>query len=51
VKRGVGDALLATLTEALGNDWTAHVEGQWSMAYGVIRDLMLAGDPKAAAAS
>lgn len=45
----VGNALLATLAETLGNDWTATVEEQWSMAYGVIRDLMLAGVPHATA--
>ncbi len=47
----VGDSLLATLAETLGDDWTANVESQWSTAYGVIRDLMLAGAPQATASS
>ncbi|MBN9161262.1 MAG: flavohemoprotein [Myxococcales bacterium] len=45
----VGDSLLATLAETLGDDWTANVKDQWSTAYGVIRDLMLAGVPQATA--
>jgi hemoglobin-like flavoprotein len=38
----VGDALLSTLGEALGSEWTAKVEAEWTKAYGVIAELMLA---------
>lgn len=39
----VGECLLAALAEAAGDAWTAELESQWSMAFGAIRDLMLAG--------
>lgn len=39
----VGEALLKTLAEAAGDDWTPRVEGAWVGAFGAIRDLMLAG--------
>jgi hemoglobin-like flavoprotein len=39
----VGDALLTTLAEVLGDDWNDRVRGAWVTAYGAIRDLMLAG--------
>jgi hemoglobin-like flavoprotein len=39
----VGDALLTTLAEISGEQWTADVALAWQEAYGVIRDLMLAG--------
>lgn len=38
----VGEALLKTLAEAAGDDWTPRVEGAWVGAFGAIRDLMLA---------
>jgi nitric oxide dioxygenase len=37
----VGDAVLATLAQSLGPDWTADVERAWERAYARIRDLML----------
>jgi hemoglobin-like flavoprotein len=39
----VGAALLETLGDAGGTAWTAELETQWTLAYGAIRDLMLAG--------
>lgn len=39
----VGDALLTTLSEILGQDWTKDVQEAWVAAYGAIRDLMLVG--------
>jgi len=44
----VGDALLRTLAEAAGADWTPRHQEQWAAAYGVIVDLM--NEPVAAAA-
>lgn len=44
----VGDALLATLAESIGEDWTtAHLDN-WAEAYGVIVSLMRAGEAVAA---
>ncbi len=37
----VGDALIATLSEVLGNDWTPEHTEQWGAAYGAIVSLML----------
>ena len=39
----VGDSLLATLAEILGDEWNAEVAAAWTEAYGAIRDLMLVG--------
>lgn len=36
----VGEALLMTLREAVGDDWTADHETHWTTAYGVVVDLM-----------
>lgn len=36
----VGDALLATLAEVAGNDWTPEIQGAWAEAYGAICGLM-----------
>lgn len=44
----VGDALLATLAETIGEDWTAAHLDNWSQAYGVIVSLMRAGEAVAA---
>jgi hemoglobin-like flavoprotein len=47
----VGAALLETLAEVADVDWTPELEEQWSLAFGTIRDLMLAGaDERARAA-
>jgi hemoglobin-like flavoprotein len=39
----VGDALLTTLAECLGDDWTPRVSRAWSDAYAAIAGMMLAG--------
>lgn len=39
----VGDALLATLAEVAGPDWTPEIEAAWTDAYGAIAGLMMAG--------
>lgn len=39
----VGDALLSTLAEIAGDDWSPELEKAWADAYGAIRSLMLAG--------
>ena len=36
----VGDALLATLAEVAGNDWTPEIRDAWAEAYGAICGLM-----------
>jgi hemoglobin-like flavoprotein len=41
----VGDALLWSLQQGLGNDWTAPVAASWSKAYGVISAIMIAQSP------
>jgi hemoglobin-like flavoprotein len=38
----VGEALLATLAEILGDDWTPKVCAAWEAAYAAICELMLA---------
>ena len=45
----VGDALLATLAEAAGADWTPEVAAQWTLAYGAIASMMQAGAAAAVA--
>lgn len=45
----VGGALLETLAEAAGSAWTPELEAAWAIAYGTIRDLMLAGAEEQAA--
>lgn len=46
----VGEALLATLAEIAGPDWTPAVEAAWTEAFGAIEATMLAGarEPRAA---
>lgn len=39
----VGDALLATLAEVAGDDWTTQVEEHWTLAFEAIASLMQAG--------
>lgn len=39
----VGQALLDTLAEAAGEDWTEELSQAWADAYGAIRDLALRG--------
>ena len=39
----VGEALLKTLAEAAGEDWSDALHQSWSDAYGAIRDMALAG--------
>ena len=39
----VGAALLETLAEVAAEAWTPAVAEQWTLAFGAIRDLMLAG--------
>jgi hemoglobin-like flavoprotein len=46
----VGDALLATLADAAGEQWTPVLAAQWTAAYGAIASLMKAGAVTAAAA-
>jgi hemoglobin-like flavoprotein len=40
----VGDALLSTLTEVAGSDWTPALAANWGEAYGVIVSLMRKGE-------
>jgi hemoglobin-like flavoprotein len=46
----VGDALLATLAEVAGPDWTPETAAAWAEAYDVIAGLMKAGSGAHAAA-
>jgi hemoglobin-like flavoprotein len=39
----VGECLIAALAEAAGPDWNERTERAWRMAFGAIRDLMIAG--------
>ena len=39
----VGEALIAALEEAVGDDWTPDHAAAWTAAYAAIRDRMLAG--------
>ncbi len=45
----VGDALLATLAEVAGDDWSPALAQAWTDAYGAIASLMQAGAAEAAA--
>jgi len=45
----VGAALLQTLAEVAGDDWTPSLAEQWAAAFGAIQSLMLAGTVAAAA--
>lgn len=36
----VGDALLATLAEIAGDDWTDELAAQWTLAYSAIAGMM-----------
>jgi hemoglobin-like flavoprotein len=47
----VGDALLRTLAEVAGADWTGALEAEWTEAYGAIASLMQKGVPAAASPS
>ncbi len=46
----VGDALLTTLEEVAGDDWTPAVARAWTDAYGAIAGLMQAGSAHVGAA-
>ena len=46
----VGEALLVTLAEVAGTDWSPALESEWSRAYGFIAAAMQEGARKAAAA-
>jgi len=37
----VGECLLATLKEGLGNDWNPAVESAWTTAYGILSEAMI----------
>lgn len=39
--RLVGDALLWTLKQGLGRDWTPEVEQAWARCYGVVAERMM----------
>jgi hemoglobin-like flavoprotein len=39
----VGDALLTTLAEFSGKDWSPALEREWAGAYGAISEMVLAG--------
>jgi hemoglobin-like flavoprotein len=39
----VGDALLTTLGEAAGKEWTPALKSNWTEAYGAIASMMQAG--------
>lgn len=43
----VGDALLTTLAEVAGDDWSPEIAAAWTEAYGAIVGLMLAGANRA----
>ena len=45
----VGDALLSTLAEAEGDDWTDDVKQAWTAAFGAIASLMQEGTRRALA--
>jgi hemoglobin-like flavoprotein len=45
----VGEALLATFAETLGQEWTVEVEQAWTAAYGAIAGLMQEGARQAKA--
>jgi hemoglobin-like flavoprotein len=40
----VGDALLTSMSEAMGEEWTPAHHGAWGAAYGAIVSLMRAGE-------
>jgi hemoglobin-like flavoprotein len=46
----VGEALVATLAEVSGPDWSDELAREWGAAYGAITSLMLAGARAAAVA-
>jgi len=47
----VGDALLATLAEVAGAEWTPALAKAWTDAYGAIASLMQAGAARVASAA
>lgn len=42
----VGDALLWTLRQGLGKEWTPEMEEAWSTCYQLISDIMIGGSEK-----
>ena len=40
--RSVGDALIATLADHLGDRWSPELEAAWSRAYNLVAELMMA---------
>jgi len=47
----VGDALITTLAEVAGADWTEEHAKEWAAAYGAITSMMLKGAHAATAAA
>lgn len=47
----VGESLLATLAEVLGEDWTPAVEKAWTAAFGAIAGAMMDGARQASVAA
>ena len=41
--RLIGDALLAALAAAVGDDWTTEVEEAWTLAYNLTAETMMTG--------
>jgi hemoglobin-like flavoprotein len=41
-----GDALLATLAEVAGDDWSPALASEWATAYGAIAATMQSGAPR-----
>lgn len=46
----VGDALIAAMAEAAGEDWSPEIEAAWVAAYGAVASLMQDGARRAVAA-
>lgn len=44
----VGNALLKTLEQGLGNAFTADVKNAWAEVYGVMTDVMISASAKVA---
>lgn len=47
----VGAALLWTLEQGLGSEWTPEVKGAWSSAYALLADIMRAAAARSAAST
>lgn len=43
----VGECLLKTLEEELGDDWNKQVKKAWSVAYGILADAMIQAQEEA----